>query len=191
MNIVNCIVEKTISSGAVADTSKNRAIYTFAFENLLYSAISWGIFLIAGLVFKRFLGCVIFIAFYVPLRTHCGGFHQSSQRKCFVTSLFIFAATIVLSYTPVMQVPIYVFIGVSILSTIVVFLLAPQEDKNKPLSEREKHRYGLIARILVLVECGLTMAMKILHWDLIASFALFAVFTVISFLAAGKVKIRY
>lgn len=113
----------------------------------LFIAMLWS--LILGNIFVG----ILFEVCYSILRIYAGGYHASSERKCkyltyastLICILFIFKASIE-GY------------GMHCLVAGLVCLIvwnAPVENKNKPLSEKEKKVYKRYSMVISFVEMGL------------------------------------
>lgn len=106
---------------------------------------------IIGLVFGMGWHAIILLAAFAPLRSYAGGYHASGYIKCYLESCVMLSVILgVMRYCMFghEQVLLMIF-GVSF---ILVILLAPLPDANKPASEEELQQYRKKARVLLIVE---------------------------------------
>jgi len=146
------IADKSVELGSLK--AQDRELFSFAMENLLYSCLTWGVFLILGLLTDCFWGCVFFIITYIPIRVYAGGYHQKTRLRCFFTSLFLFVSVIVLSYILMPFFSKIMFISLMTVSTAVICVAAPVPEEKNPLSENEYrhcHRNALRISIVIYV----------------------------------------
>lgn len=125
-------------------------MYGLAFSTLLFSFITWGTLLVLGLVQNCLLGCIVFIAAYLPLRVFSGGFHLSTKPRCYCFSLAVFVALLSIYSTELYTNTLYLIC--LLLAFPIIFFMAPQEDKNKPLCPVERSRNKKIVCFILIAE---------------------------------------
>lgn len=117
---------------------------------MISNIICFGIGLLIGAVFSELLKCIVFLGDFVLLRRYCGGYHAETYLVC--DTIFTANVLLVMIILKIMSVyPIYVhFIlaGISILSAV---MLAPVENKYKPLTIEEKKKHEFYAAVISLV----------------------------------------
>jgi accessory gene regulator B len=144
----------------IAFTYKNETIDPDRIEIVRYGLelfILKAVFLLASVIIALLMGEIlsylIFLMFFMPLRTLAGGYHAKTRLICFVESM----ATVVLvcGICKLMQTKslseIILFGVMTLISSVVIFLLSPVEDKNKPLSEEQKLSFQRKVRIYLLI----------------------------------------
>ena len=77
MRLTNRIVDLAIEYEVVDQEEKET--YLVATELLLFSALTWGTLLLMGALCGQLTGCLIFLAFHLPVRIFAGGFHQKTR----------------------------------------------------------------------------------------------------------------
>lgn len=166
--------------------AEDAEIYIYGINQILVSILNVSSALIIGLIFGAFFEIAVFMAAYIPLRTFAGGYHAKTPLRCYIFSVIML---IVVSLgLKNLHIADWIYYAVLAVSILVVLVLSPVQDRNKPLDEIEhkvfKRRSALIATA-ELVICFSLWMMK-LH-------SLFAAvvysFAVLGFmLVAGKVK---
>ena len=92
-----------------------------------------------------------------------------------ISILIIIAANIIMKYVYLNS---FVYMGLLLLSGIIVLKYAPVEDENKPLDEIEKRVYKKRAMIVWAVECIVGIGALILNISLISTCVVWAIITV-------------
>ena len=89
-----------------------------------------------GMVFGLVWESVLFTAAYIPLRSFAGGFHAKTPVRCYWYSAAMIAIVLVLlRFVPL---PLWTAVPVYMISSILLWLLAPVETSHKPLDELEQ-----------------------------------------------------
>ena len=109
-------------------------VYKYGFEVLIAFIVNIAIVLSIGLLFNKIFYSIAFLICYCPIRQFAGGYHANNYTK-YTLMIFIIST---LSYTG-------------------IFILAPIEHRNNPLTLREIKKYKKISRILAGVVYILTL----------------------------------
>ena len=142
-NISDWLVEKGLNSD-------DREIYSYAIECLLNTILTFGIILIIGAVFQRFLITLTWMIFFLPLRHTSGGLHAPNHIGCLILSLSIGIGCIFLN-SILAQINWFIWAGL-IFNIIVIFAFAPVLHANHPLSKPRVDGTRRSARIIVCIE---------------------------------------
>jgi accessory gene regulator B len=103
-----------------------------------------------GLLLQMMWQSLLFMVSYIPLRTYAGGYHAGTQLRCFWYSiLLILVVLLAIKFIPWTN---FIILGLALVSGTVIYLLAPMEDENKPLSKSEVKVYKNRARVILLLE---------------------------------------
>lgn len=150
-NIVNWQIKKNIL------TNEQRILYQYGYEILINQIVNILIAILIADMMHAPLTVFVFLVSYIPLRSYCGGSHARTHGGCtFVSALLILI--VCFCEKAVNPAKAFVFSPISFaISGIVVFLLAPVADKNKPLDEAETIRYRKRSRYIWLMEAVLGM----------------------------------
>lgn len=161
-------------------------IYIYGINQILVSILNIASALILGAIFGVFYEIAVFMAAYIPLRTFAGGYHAKTPLRCYVFSMIMLAIVSVgLRYFCIADEAYYVILVISI---VVILILSPVEDKNKPLNEIEHKIYKKRTAIIVAAELVIYLILKIVRLDHLSEVIIYS-FAVLSFmLIAGKIK---
>lgn len=114
--------------------------------------------LIIGWIFGVVPEIAVFMATYIPLRSFAGGYHAKTPIRCYIFSVILLI--IVSSCMKYIFIAEWVYYAILATAALVVLILAPVEDKNKPLDETEhkvyKRRTMLIAASIRVCSCLVT-----------------------------------
>lgn len=132
-----------------------RNIYKYGINQMLNMLLNIATFLVIGLLFHMEFETVIFTAAYIPLRIYAGGFHAKTPFKCWIVSaVMLLLVLLVMKYA---DLSLYVYDMLALIGTVVILVLSPVEDKNKPLDKLEKKVYKkrcmwtLAAELLIFI----------------------------------------
>ena len=161
-------------------------IYIYGINQILVSILNISSALILGAIFGVFYEIAVFMAAYIPLRTFAGGYHAKTPLRCYVVSMIMLAIVSVgLRYFCIADEAYYVILVISI---VVILILSPVEDKNKPLNEIEYKIYKKRTAIIVATEFAIYLILKFVRLDHLSEAIIYS-FAALSFmLVAGKIK---
>lgn len=159
MRLAARLVGEAIDFGIIS--KEEQELYVCTLSTMGFGAITWATLLILGYLFHCFWGCVMFLILYLPLRIFAGGLHCNNRRNCYTLSVVIFAAMIV-TYHMVgsassiwLDIPLYI-------AAAVIIIMAPVEDKNKPLEYAEARHHRRMAMFILLIEMSVLFCIQIL-----------------------------
>lgn len=126
-------------------------IYFYGLELLISELISTSVLLSIAMCTKCVLETVFYLVVFTILRIYAGGYHASSYYRCiFIFNSIFVCLKIILKWLQEKQC-INFLILITIISIIIIFILAPVEDKNKPLEKKEFIVYQKKARKRILI----------------------------------------
>jgi accessory gene regulator B len=131
---------------------EDRAIYQFGLEMLFLNIFNIITAAFIGLAMGQLLESFMFLALFIPLRCHAGGYHAGNPLCCYVLSNAVIVLVLLLLRTPPEMVERGAGLFLLIISSGMAAILAPVENLNKPLDEVEKKVYGIRTRIVLAVE---------------------------------------
>jgi len=124
-------------------------VYSYSFEILLSTLQSFCALAILSIISGTVLQTILFMSGFVPLRLIAGGYHAKNHFRCFIILIFVYVAFLsVLCFLPADNT-IPVIILSSLLTVLLVFIFAPSEDSNKPISSKETIRFRQRSRLAV------------------------------------------
>lgn len=161
-------------------------VYQYGFETIISTLLGFLITVIIGIVFRMTLLSLFYYFVFVILRQFTGGYHADTYLKCNLiftaSTVFIFSMSKMSSIGGIYTIGFHFLMLV--FSIMVIWIKAPVENENKPLSEKQKirnHWFSVITAMILAVISGFLYKEAILAAALIA-FTLFivAVMTVIA-----------
>ena len=152
-NVSARITNSLIDAGAVP--SEDKAIYEYGIRMGILMVINIASALLIGLFLGMVWQCIVFLLAYNPVRSYAGGYHASNQLNCYLLSIPMIL-TVLLG---IKMIPWNGYLGVIFLfiAVMVIGFLAPVEDRNKPLNEREKTVYKRRGRMYSAILSGVAL----------------------------------
>lgn len=178
------ITASLITQGVISTESKS--LYTYGLQQGMQILFNLLTTIVTGLAFGMLWQSLVFTLAYIPLRAYAGGYHANTQLKCYFSSTVTLIGVLLL----VKLVPWNFFICLiaAIAAGIVIFLLAPVEDANKPLDQTEIKVYKKRSRYILC----LLFILIFLFWSLSRLQAAICITMALDFLAVmlllGKIK---
>jgi accessory gene regulator B len=144
----NMITDRLIRNG-ITDEG-NRDIYIYGLVHLLSNIVGVFITVAIGIIFGISLEMLLFFISFTALRMSAGGYHAGSFGKCFAISLcaIVSAAMIIRNLSSTIYLP--VVLSTAPLSLLVVFILSPITDEDRPMTSYEVHKFRKRSRTLVV-----------------------------------------
>lgn len=178
------IIKRFELFGLVND--ENREIYLFGSYQLLMLLINLISIISIGILFHQTAQCLLYMALFIPLRTYAGGYHACSSRKCYVYStLCIIAAMLIIKLDFLNFTTCY---GVATICGVIIFRLAPVEDRNKPLDDVEIIHYRVRSQVVLIIEGMFFIVSLTLKWKTGVICTTLAFLTLCLMLVIGIVK---
>ncbi len=138
-------------------------IYIYGINQILVSVLNISSALIIGLIFGTLLEVTVFMAAYIPLRSFAGGYHAKTPLRCYIYSLIMLV--IVSMGLKYLSLAIGVYYVTLLISVLIVLVLSPVEDKNKPLDDLEYKVYKKRAIIIAAAELAISIMLKLIGLD--------------------------
>ncbi|MDZ5601090.1 accessory gene regulator B family protein [Enterococcus cecorum] len=135
--IEQTILEKLIDKKLI--TASEIPIYQYGIQLLLVYLINISTFLFIGVIEKRFIEVVIFICTFVFIRCYAGGLHFVNAIHCYLGSTTLIYLFI---YLYKLSLPSNVINIFFYLSSILIFIIAPIDNKNKKFDEIEQKYFS-------------------------------------------------
>lgn len=148
INKISAILSEEIKL-RLNSSDNEKEIYAYSIEVLISLFINFFILSCTAYILKKQAEFITFIVFFPGLRTYAGGYHAKTHIECIALSLCIFVISALSSTYLIGYGKIILASGI-IFSIIMVFLFAPAESENKPLSKKKHEKYKKISRIIVI-----------------------------------------
>lgn len=133
----------------VVDESKADA-YVYGYELLISSVVSILLVIVISIICGDVRYSLSFLISFIPQRIYIGGYHATSHTRCYLTFTGLALICILLSKV-IAENHLFRIITTVALLGIAIFL-SPIEAKNKPLGEKKRSSYKMIASILSLID---------------------------------------
>lgn len=166
-------------------SSDKRDLYRYGFQYGMILTLNFITSILIGVVFGKVLESIILLATYIPLRSYAGGHHSSSSEKCYIVSSLIMIIWMRLLKSQILSTSCCVIMLIS--GLIVCIILAPVEDKNKPLDNDEIQIYRKKSYIVLVIEICLWILLSFIQHRVLKLIPLM-VFTEAITLIIGKIK---
>lgn len=170
---------------------EDKEVYEYSFELLLSTILNLVAIIVIAILTKRILEATFFVLGFIPLRALAGGYHADTHFRCLLILLFIFSLFLLsLVFLPG-KFFLVTTVFMIIVSTLLVFILSPVENSNRPFSEHEKISLKSKSRTSILVYSVIVLGLSFLLTNKIFGFSLaFGVFSVSVSLLASVIKNR-
>lgn len=110
-------------------------VLVYGYEVLISQVFASTAILLIGLSNNSFLEACTFLVTFISLRLYCGGYHASSYRNCFFSSIFIFIMIMLLKNLVIEMNVFNVCWCFGELASGVIFRNAPVVNINHPISD--------------------------------------------------------
>ena len=150
-NITKKVIDSFIVHKVIA--KEDSEIYLYGLNQGIVIIFNLATTLVLGYLFGAVLESAVFIAAYIPVRCYAGGYHSKTPLRCYILSVFMIATVLYIITHSVWSTSLVVIL--TSIGSIIIALLAPVEDKNKPLDKTEqavfKKRTLLILGVLIIL----------------------------------------
>jgi len=167
---------------------EDHEIYAYSFEIIISAVMSIAALTIVALLSRTVHYSALYLFGFISLRLVAGGYHAKSHLRCFLMLMVVYSTfLLLLSLLPAESaLPSIVLAATSI---VLVFLLAPLADKNKPISNAEAIRFRWLSRITVIAFAVVICTISVSASDNRLGFSLaVGVFTASASLPASYIK---
>ncbi|MCL2578182.1 MAG: accessory gene regulator B family protein [Defluviitaleaceae bacterium] len=128
----------------------DKEIYFFGTQQGLIYVLNLATLIFVGIISGAFWQMLFFALAFIPLRSFAGGYHTSTQLKCYMSST---AMAVIVALATRLVVMNSLLISVMLLMfTAVIMFMSPVGNRNKPLDDLEVKVYRKKARIICVVE---------------------------------------
>lgn len=129
------IANKLTKSGTI--NSEDYDIYVYGLFMLISQIIFSILILILGAIFNCILESILFYISFFAIRRYAGGYHAKTETKCEILSaLSLLICISSIHFLELNHYSIQIFL-ISIVSSLCIFILAPLDTSEKPLSHSE------------------------------------------------------
>ena len=115
-------------------------------EITLSTIIGFVIVMAESFAFKLPIYGLVYYVEFVLLRQLTGGYHASTYFRCKIITVAVFLISLIASH--ILNVFWWMYIILFTIGNVVIYILAPIENSNKPLNVAEKKKYKLLSHIV-------------------------------------------
>lgn len=172
-------------------SESDESLYTYAYELLIGQVVNILIACLLAIIFHAYITVFIYLVTYIPLRSYAGGHHAESFNVCtFVSAMLIGIACILVK---LIQPSYILFINIIgfLTSGLLLFLLSPVEDHNKPLDKAERVRYRRRSRGIWVIESALWLILYLAGYKKVSLAIILGHITLAFLLYLGIMKNKY
>lgn len=142
------LIDQLVTRKIIRDVDAD--LYLYGLRNGTLLTINILTMLIISLFFSKFGEMMVFLVSYAPLRHYCGGYHAKSAVRCYIISIII-TLLVVFALNYIIWTSELCLLA-AIISAIIILILAPVADANKPLDTYEIKIFKSIARTILAVQ---------------------------------------
>ncbi len=156
-NLADNLANKICLINDITDSEKGEII-SYGLEIMLSTTVSVLIITILSVMIGAFSEVILFLVPFMLLRTYSGGYHAQTHLRCFLILFIAFCVNLVLN---LFNINIVIIVLSALASVFIILRFAPVEDKNHPLSKRQKtsnRKICLIILAILLVVCIILFA---------------------------------
>ena len=177
-------MEKLIANKII--TPEDKVLYTYGFHQAVVIIANIATTVFVGFIFDMVWQSIVFMLAYIPLRSYAGGYHAKTQLRCYIYSVLLISKVLLLVKFIPWTNP--VTIGLLLISYLIIFILAPVEDSNKPLDKDEAIVYKRRTRLILWIEALIILLLWVFVLHQIVIVISVSMFALACMLVIGKVK---
>jgi len=162
----------------------NLNIAIYGCELLISSGVTVLLLLTMAGAMNHFIDTIIFLLFYCPLRQYSGGYHASNYRNCTLCFCIIYFGILCIPD----NISISFLLIISGIASVILYILAPVEDQNKPLSEKEEIYLKRKSKSTLLIEVIVILIIVIIMKEEANRFPMYGILCVSNLLWIGYIK---
>lgn len=186
-SLSSIITEALYKSQVIAEEDKE--LYTYGFFVLLSKTLFFLVSALFGWIFGVLWESMVFYIMFSTLRSYAGGFHASKESVCTLcTTVSLFLSSTSIWYMERVGSTVIPFC-ILVVCGAVVYLLAPLDSEDKPLTRTELVLYRQKTRSIDIAIVIISIVGLCLHLPAILHAASISMALECVLLVLGKVKI--
>lgn len=143
--------------------SEDRELYAYGLNQGITIILNMITTLCIGLLFGCIVELLVFMVAYIPLRSFAGGYHSKTPLRCYLSSIvMLIIVSVAIQYVTLKIWVYYIIVAVSVM---IIAVLAPVEDRNKPLDDIEMKVYKRRTIVCLSLEIILFVLSILFKWD--------------------------
>lgn len=161
--LVSIILNFMIKNNVISKDTEEIEFYRYGIEITLSSLINIALISIIGIVTDYTFESMMFLAVFIIMRSFAGGYHANTYIKCNLVTSISFVI-LLLIFKIIRHISLKSIILIAIFQVVTIVLLAPIENKNKPIENRTV--YKIISTVLSVVLSAISIVLIIKGVDL-------------------------
>ena len=152
MDSVNSkVIKFFINNNIIKEEDKE--LYEYALSITVSALIHIITIVVLGITFGLVAESIIFYVCFIAIRKFAGGYHAKTAGRCYISSVVLsvlFLIVLKILINNINNVIIIAIFVITLFSVGCIYIFAPLDTENNPLTNKEKSIYGKIARIIAL-----------------------------------------
>ena len=141
-------------------------MYTYGLQQVCMNLVNTIVLMIMGIYMQMLFETVIFVISFKAFRKYAGGYHSKTWLGCFALTNAV--VLVVLSVMKYLRVNISIYLGLYLMSVLIIFMFAPVETENKKLDSIERVICTNRAIIVLIVQSTIVGVLLIFKWYVIS-----------------------
>jgi len=171
--------------------STQKETYCYGLEILMAGIVNIITTIAISVFFGEIVSGLLFLAVYIPLRIYSGGYHASTELRCYLLSVL----TLLIFLSAIKLIPdgLYLTLAVvfTVVSSLIILVLAPVGTPNKMLDNLEILVYRKRGRIIMAIEVLIFVSLLIVGEEKLAFSVGCSFLAIAIMLVIGKLVIVY
>lgn len=184
------LLEYLIKSDVIDDNEDCVAYYRYGLEITISSILNIVLILLVGIISNNFFESIAFLICFIPLRQFTGGYHADTYFKCNLSFVTLFSLLLLIYNITFKFISIYAELTMLVFSLVIFITECPVENKNKPLTDKQKRKNGCLAVILGFLYGAIGVILKVLSYSIGVIFIYTLVLISLLIIVATLQKIR-
>jgi len=160
------IVSYLINLEVIDNSEESVAYYSYGAEITISSFINVLLVLFVGAITSNFFESITFLLCFIPLRQFTGGYHANTYFKCIFLFTLLFSIMLLIYRIILPYFSIYAAIIMLLFNIVTLISKCPVENKNKPLTDKQKKKYKCLAVTLGLFYSFIGVISKVFSYNI-------------------------
>lgn len=161
--LVSIILNFMIKNNVISKDTEEIEFYRYGIEITLSSLINIALISIIGIVTNYTFESMMFLVVFIIMRSFTGEYHANTYIKCNLVTSISFIV-LLLMFKIIKNISLKSIILIAVFQVLIIALLAPIENKNKPIENRTV--YKIISTVLSVVLSAISIVLIIKGVDL-------------------------
>jgi accessory gene regulator B len=167
-------------------------IVRYGLEMFIFKAIFMIISLFIAILISEQINFIIYMLFFIPLRSLAGGYHAPTRLLCFIESMaMVLIVCITAKFFTMSSSLAIIFYILAIPSILYILIKSPVEDKNKPLDSSQVNSFRKKIGICILSYLLFIVFLNLINKIQYVTPILFAIFITSILILMGLIKNKH